>query len=137
VRTAKVTRAVFDASVLVRAAIERHPRALDWIRRLDRGVDGVAPDLIWPEVANALRGQLLAQALRRSDASQALQLLLKLPLTLHPTEPLVAVALETALRLKLTVYDALYVVVADVVDATLVTADRRLADAAPRAELIP
>ena len=37
----------------------------------------------------------------------------------------------------MTVYDALYVVVADVVDATLVTADRRLADAAPRAELIP
>ncbi len=136
-RTAKVTRAVFDASVLVRAAIEKHPTALDWIRRLDRGVDGFAPDLIWPEVANALRREVVGQALRRSDAQHALQLLLGLPLRMHPTERLAAVALEAALALKLTVYDAMYVVLADVVDATLVTADRRLAQAAARAELIP
>jgi predicted nucleic acid-binding protein len=137
VKTAKVTRAVFDASVLVRAAIEKHPTALDWIRRLDRGVDGFAPDLIWPEVANALRREVVAQALRRSDAQHALQLLLGLPLRMQPTERVAAVALEAALALKLTVYDALYVVLADVLDATLVTADRRLAQAAARAELIP
>jgi predicted nucleic acid-binding protein len=34
-------------------------------------------------------------------------------------------------------YDALYLVLADATDATLVTADRRLAEAASRAELVP
>jgi predicted nucleic acid-binding protein len=135
--TAKVTRAVFDASVLVRAAVGENPTARAWTRRLGKDVQGIAPDLVWPEVGNALRRFVVAKRLRRAEARQALQFMLTLPLSVRSTEPLVAVALESALALKLTVYDALYVVFADALDATLVTADRRLADAAARAELVP
>lgn len=98
---------------------------------------GIAPDLVWPEVGNALRRFVVAKRLRRAEARQALQFMLTLPLSVRPTESLVAVAFESALALKLTVYDVLYVVFADALDATLVTADRRLADAAARAELVP
>ena len=100
-------------------------------------MDGVAPDLVWPEVGNALRRLVVASVLRRGDAQRALQSLLRLPLSVRATEPLVPVALDAALELKLTLYDALYVVAADAFDATLVTADQRLAEAAARAELIP
>jgi predicted nucleic acid-binding protein len=72
----------------------------------------------------------------REDARHALQLVLRLPLRLQPTELLVPAALEAALRQGLTVYDALYLVLADLLDATLVTADRRLAAVSARTELV-
>jgi predicted nucleic acid-binding protein len=100
-------------------------------------VDGVAPDLVWPEVGNALRRLVAARALRRNEAQDALQSMLMLPLSVRASEPLVPMALDAALELKLTLNDALYLVCADAFDATLVTADRRLAEAAARAELIP
>jgi predicted nucleic acid-binding protein len=135
--TAKVTRAVFDASVLVRAAVGENPTARAWTRRLGKDVHGIAPDLVWPEVGNAICRSVVAKKLQHAEARQALQFMLRLPLSVRGTESLVAVALEAALGLKLTVYDALYVVCADAFDATLVTADRRLADAAARAVLVP
>jgi predicted nucleic acid-binding protein len=100
-------------------------------------VDGVAPDVVWPEVGNALRRLVAARALRRNEALDALQSMLRLPLSVRASEPLVPVALDAALKLKLTLYEALYLVCADAFDATLVTADRRLAAAASRAELVP
>lgn len=100
-------------------------------------MDGVAPDLVWPEVGNALRRLVVARVLQRDDAQQALQSMLRLPLSVRASGPLVPAALDAALGLKLTLYDALYVVAADAFDATLVTADRRLAEAAARAELVP
>jgi predicted nucleic acid-binding protein len=45
-------------------------------------------------------------------------------------------SLARALETGLSAYDACYLVLADAADATLVTADRRLADAAAKAELI-
>jgi predicted nucleic acid-binding protein len=49
---------------------------------------------------------------------------------------LAALALDRAVVGDLSVYDACYVVLADALGATLVTADRTLAAAAGRAELI-
>jgi predicted nucleic acid-binding protein len=48
-----------------------------------------------------------------------------------------AEAMAVALDRGLTVYDALYVVVAEALDAPLVTADRRLAAATEQAILLP
>lgn len=49
---------------------------------------------------------------------------------------LLALALDRAMASDLSVYDACYVVLADALGATLVTADHTLAAAAGRAELI-
>jgi predicted nucleic acid-binding protein len=49
---------------------------------------------------------------------------------------LAALALDRAIASDVSVYDACYVFLADALGATLVTADRMLAAAAARAELI-
>jgi predicted nucleic acid-binding protein len=50
---------------------------------------------------------------------------------------LVADALAVALERDLTIYDASYVTLAEAADAVLVTADRRLGQAAKRTSLLP
>jgi len=52
------------------------------------------------------------------------------PVLLVPGEQLVGAAMDLALLLDVTVYDALYLAVASSLTATLVTDDRRLAAAA-------
>jgi predicted nucleic acid-binding protein len=53
-----------------------------------------------------------------------------------PSVRLARASLAAALELGLTSYDASYVVLAGAFDATLITADRRLAAAYDKAELI-
>jgi predicted nucleic acid-binding protein len=60
-----------------------------------------------------------------------------LPFRVASLRSLAADALERALELGLSVYDACYVVLADAADATFVTADRRLAAAVSRAAVLP
>jgi predicted nucleic acid-binding protein len=71
------------------------------------------------------------------DARTKLRLIVALPLRVASLRSLADDALVTALETGLSVYDACYVVLATAGDATLVTADQRLADAAPRAALLP
>ena len=59
-----------------------------------------------------------------------------LPLRVHRHAPFAAEALERALALGISGYDAFYVVLAEATDAVLVTADRRLAEAYDRVELL-
>ena len=100
-------------------------------------VEGLAPDLVFAEAANALRGSVRAGRLDYADARAKLTLLVAVPLRIASLRSLVEDALATAVELNLSVYDACYVALATAADATLVTADRRLADAAPRAALLP
>jgi len=127
---------VFDASVLVRAGIGRSTTAREWTARLNDDLRAYAPELIWIELANALRLAVRANALSRPLADDVLTTTLQLPIDVLPLAPLCRPALSSALALGLSAYDACYVVLADALDAILVTADRRLADAASRAELI-
>ena len=135
-RAAIADKAVFDASVLVRAGLSRSTTAREWTARLDDDLRAYAPDLIWIEVANALWLAVRAKALSRALADDVLATTLQLPIHVHSLAPLCRPALSTAAEFGLTAYDACYLVLADALDATLVTADRRLADVAPNAELI-
>jgi predicted nucleic acid-binding protein len=72
----------------------------------------------------------------RKQAHEVLAYALGLRLSVRPLRGLAAPALDRALASELSVYDACYVVLADALGATLVTADRTLAAAAGRAELI-
>lgn len=127
---------VLDASVLVRAAVARSPEARAWTARLGGDVNGHAPELIWAEVASALRLYVSTTAMSGAVAHEVLTNLVRLDLEPHPLRELAAPALERALQQRVSVYDACYLVLADALDATLVTADRRLAEAATEADLI-
>jgi len=122
--------------VIVRAGVDKSPAARAWTARLDRDVSGHAPDLLWAEVASALRRYVQTGAMTRRHAHEVVAYALELPLAVRPLRGLAALALDRAMASDLSVYDACYVVLADALGATLVTADRTLAAAAGRAELI-
>ena len=135
-RTAIADKAVFDASVVLRAAVAGSPSAREWLARLDADLHGHAPELIWIEVTNGLRRAVLAGIVETALARRFLDAALRLPITLRSHRDLALPAFDVALDRGLSAYDAGYVVLAEALDAILVTADRTLAAAVPEAELI-
>lgn len=113
---------VVDSSVAV-AALLGHTAAQEAIatQRL------AAPHLIDAEVAHALRGLVLGGHLTETDAVAALQLLSRIAISRLPMSPLLGRIWE--LRANFTAYDAAFVAAAEALDATLVTADGKLAAA--------
>jgi predicted nucleic acid-binding protein len=96
----------------------------------------VAPELLAIEVASALLKYVRAGSLAAADAGDLVDELLRSPLELRPLKPLARAALEAAGRLGISVYDASYLVLAEREKAVLLTADRRLAAVAGRAQLV-
>ena len=94
-----------------------------------------APDLPFPEVGNALWKRVRRREVLAAEAAVAIQALAVAPLRVHATRPLLALALDVATRTGRSVYDGLYVAVALVAQARLVTADRKLYDALARGPL--
>lgn len=131
-----VRTAVLDASVFVRSVIEPRGEGAEWVAAVDQGtVQGHSATLAFTEVANALLGYVRADALSLADAREALEALAGLPLRLHGPE-LAPAALGSAIDLGLSAYDGTYAALAESLGAVLVTADRRLAAAVGRAELL-
>ena len=86
-----------------------------------------APALLDFEVASALRGHVLAGKLTTNRMSEAVEDFRGLEIVRYHGGALLGEVLE--LRDNFTVYDAAYIVLARALDATLVTADAKLADA--------
>ena len=118
---------VVDASVLVVALADDGPDG-DAARARLRGETLAAPDLVDLEVASVLRRQNRVGMLDNRRANMALSDLGALPV--HRTEHLSLLPRCWELRDNLSIYDAAYVALAEVLDATLITGDRRLARAA-------
>lgn len=117
---------VVDASVLAPALADDSSDG-DASRARLRGETLAAPELIDLEVASVWRRQVLAGYLAVRRADLALADLLDLPLQRIPHRQLLGRCWE--LRQNLTLYDAAYVALAELLDAILVTGDRRLAHA--------
>ena len=81
-----------------------------------------------------LRGLVRASKLTESRAKGALADLVELPFVRHPHEPVLQRLWQ--LRANLTAYDAAYVALAEILDATLVTCDSRLGRAVPTSVIV-
>jgi predicted nucleic acid-binding protein len=83
-----------------------------------------APHLLDVEVAQVLRRQVARRIISASRADDALIDLSELPLTRYPHLPFLNRIWK--LRDNLSSYDAVYVALAEMLDATLVTCDRKV-----------
>jgi predicted nucleic acid-binding protein len=122
---------VVDASVAVKWLVpERLSAAAERILAME--VELLAPDLLPIEAANALWKKTVRRELSARDADRALALLLRGPILLQPSGPLLPRALSLARRFRHPVYDCVYLALAERERASLVTADARLRQAAER-----
>ena len=103
----------------------RAPGAEAIERRLARDRSLHAPALLDLEVAHVIRRYCAERQLPVRRAHEAVAGLLNLPARRYPHTPLLERVWE--LRTNLTAYDAAYVALAEVLDAPLLTRDRRLA----------
>lgn len=118
---------VIDASAVVAALIDAGPEGSWADAQIGQGVLA-APSLMTYEAANILRRSAISGSIPGEVASLAYADLLDLPVRLFPFEPLAERIWE--LRGTATVYDSSYVALAELLDAPLVTLDRRLTRAA-------
>ena len=117
---------VIDASVLATALADDGEDG-DIARVRLRGHGLAAPELIDLEVVSVLRRQFSVGKLDRRRARLALDDLLDLPVQRAPHRAMLRRCWE--LRDNLSVYDAAYVALAEILDTPLITADARLAKA--------
>jgi predicted nucleic acid-binding protein len=92
-----------------------------------------APHLMDVEVAQVLRRYAAAGEIKPGRAAEALDDLADLPITRH--EQVLLLPRIWQLRHNATAYDAAYLALADLLDATLVTRDAKLARGAKRARI--
>lgn len=118
---------VLDASAAVEWLLVRDAADAVAARFADPDVSVHAPSLLGVEVAAALRGLVLARHTTPDRASLALNDLTSGDISLHDPTPVLGRAWQ--LRDNLTIYDAVYVALAETLDATLVTTDARIAAA--------
>jgi predicted nucleic acid-binding protein len=117
---------VCDASAVVAMLLDSGPDGR-WSTAALNASDLAAPSLICFESANVIRRLELAGLVSSDQAVQAHTDLLDLVIEHWPYEILAGRAWE--LRLNLSSYDASYVALAEMLEATLVTLDRRIGGA--------
>jgi predicted nucleic acid-binding protein/plasmid stability protein len=123
---------VLDASVPLEAVVPgSNPAVQDDAQRLilTRGVQFIAPDFFWLEIAN-----VLSKAARRTrwtvdDAENALVRLQEINVETESIRPLMREAFRLSLNHQLAVYDTIYVALAIRKQVDLITADLRLYNA--------
>jgi predicted nucleic acid-binding protein len=117
---------VLDASVVVDFLLARPPHAAEIGARLAQAEANLAaPQLLDVEVVQVLRRFVLRGDLSPARAELAIEHLLAMPIHRYDHSPLLARAFQ--LRDNATVYDALYITLAEGLDGTLLTLDARLA----------
>lgn len=114
---------VVDASVIAPALADDDVDGERARSRL-RGERLMAPEILDLEVVSVIRKAFLSGALKRRRAGLALADLVDLDLERVSHRRMLTRIWE--LRQNITPYDAAYVALAETIDATLVTADRRL-----------
>ena len=119
---------VVDASAVVELLLDTDEAGAVAARLFDSGDSLAAPHLIDVEAAQVLRRYARAGEIDNRRGRKAIDDLADMPIRRYPHEILLPRVWD--LQHNLTAYDAVYVALAEALDAPLVTRDRRLAGAA-------
>ena len=118
---------VLDASAAIEWLLQS-PTGIKIEKRLFSSSESLhAPHLLDVEVAQVLRRYVREKIFNAQRGQEALEDLAGLPLSRYPHDFLIPRVWE--LRPTLTAYDAVYVALAEVLDAPLLTCDRKIASA--------
>jgi predicted nucleic acid-binding protein len=118
-----VSQVVVDASVAVKAVLpEEHQAAARLVLSTGRLL---APHLLWAEIGNTLWKRYRRREASLEDVRGMLADVRRLPVVTFAHWPLLPAALDLALSLDRTVYDCLYLALAEARNSVVVTADRR------------
>ena len=123
---------VIDAGVVVKWFIPEVDSSLagQLLDRYHQRLDTpIAPDLLISECANVLWRRCRQGDITQQEATDSLADLLDLDLSLVPATEIVKPALQLALQYQRTLYDALYLALAQEQGCDLVTADERFFNA--------
>ncbi|MBW1681977.1 MAG: type II toxin-antitoxin system VapC family toxin [Deltaproteobacteria bacterium] len=132
---------VVDTSALIRLFIPDGPLPEgfdDFLRGVERSLNtALGPELLLAETANVVNKKRKSGELSKEESEQLLADLLSMPIRLFPHRPLLPRALELAGEHNLTVYDTLYLALAEDRGAVLYSADQRLLKAAAQLRVMP
>ena len=118
---------VADASVVVELLLNRDaPAGVEIGMRFDRDEVVCAPHLLDAEVGQALRRLALQGQMSAPRASASLNHLVRLPIQRYAHGWLLPRAFE--LRSNVTIYDGLYLALAEALDVPLLSCDTKLRD---------
>jgi predicted nucleic acid-binding protein len=118
---------VLDASAAIECLLQS-PAGIKIERRLFSSSESLhAPHLLDVEVAQVLRRYVRERIIGAQRGQEALEDLADLPLSRYPHDFLIPRVWE--LRTTLTAYDAVYVALAELLDAPLLTCDGKIASA--------
>ena len=123
---------VIDASVAIKWFIEENLSA-EAGAILDRGEPLFAPDLLLAEIGNVLWKKVTRGEVARGQAEVIVTALPDCFSRLWPCRELAGRALELAFALDHPAYDCFYLACAEAAGGTLITADKRLNEAAAKA----
>ena len=130
---------VVDTSALIRLYIPDGPLPDgfdDFLRGVERGLNtAIAPELLLAESANVLNKKRKTKELTAAEGDQLLTGIIELPIRLFPHRPLIPRAFELAIDHNLSVYDTLYLALAQEHGAIVFSADLRLQKIAAKLRL--
>jgi predicted nucleic acid-binding protein len=120
---------VIDASVLIKFYVPEmlSDKAEQLLNRVEQGeMLLLAPDLIFPEAGNIFWKKQLMKELSRSEVHEITDAIVSLPLKIEASKLLLPLAIDIGIAYCIIVYDAIYVSLARVYEAKMITADRKL-----------
>ena len=130
---------VVDTSALIRLFIPDGPMPEgfeDFLRGVERDLNtAIAPELLMAESANVLAKKQKAKELSGAESEQLLATIMSLPIRLFPHRSLLSRAFDLAITQELSVYDTLYLALAEEHGAVVFTADRKLSKVAEQLRL--
>jgi predicted nucleic acid-binding protein len=129
---------VLDASVIVKVYIpeELSEKADLLFQKIGRErISLIAPDLIYPETGNILWKKKRLKELKVSDVKVIADAIQTIPFIIIPSKSVIQLAIDIGMVYDITVYDAIYVSVAQIFEATFITADKKLVNALRKTDL--
>ena len=109
----------------------------EFLRGVERGLNtAIAPELLLAEAANVINKKRKSEEFDENESDRLLSDILSVPIRLFPHQPVILRAFEMAREHNLTVYDTLYLALAEDHGAVIFSADRKLLKTAAQLRLL-